>query len=109
MAKSTDAAKSIYTLVSEKAFQDMVLERARLYGFWCWHDFANRGRNEAGLPDLILIRPPRILFVELKTERGRVSSVQQGVLTMLDRCRGVESYVWRPSDESVLDAILRPE
>lgn len=98
----------IYDLVTEAAFQEAVVARAALYHWWVWHDNDAR-RNEAGLPDLILVRPPRIIFAELKKQNGRVSAEQRGVLAMLDDCPGVESYVWRPSDEPVLDAVLRRE
>lgn len=87
-----------------------MIDRATVYGWWWWHDTDSR-RNHRGLPDLILVRPPRVLFVELKRERtsAKVTREQAGVLDMLAQCPGVESYVWRPSDERSLDAVLRPE
>jgi hypothetical protein len=101
-------AKRIYDFVTEAEFQRAVVERATAYGWWCWHDNDSR-RNDSGLPDLILVRPPRIVFAELKTENGRVSVVQRAVIAMLKGCPGVEAHLWRPSDEKELDAVLRPE
>jgi hypothetical protein len=100
--------RSIYDLVTEAEFQDAVVSRATLYRWWVWHDNDAR-RNHAGLPDLILVRPPRVIFAELKREREKPTKVQAGVLAMLGRCPGVEVYVWRPSDERTLDAVLRRE
>lgn len=102
--------RGLYDLISEAQFQQAVIQRAELYGWWWWHDTDSR-RNHRGLPDLILVRPPRVLFVELKRQspKSKVTREQAGVLAMLERCPTVESYVWRPSDELSLDAILRRE
>lgn len=101
-------ADNLYDLVTEAQFHEAVVMRAQLYGWWVWHDTDSR-RNQAGLPDLLLVRPPRVVFAELKTVKGRVSGVQKLVLDLLDQCPGIECYVWRPSDELSLDAILRRE
>ncbi len=84
-------------LASEAEFQASVVEFAETAGWWVWHDRDSRG-NLAGLPDLILVRPPRVMFIELKKESGRVSAVQRAVLRMFDQCPGVETCLWRPSD-----------
>lgn len=109
MSPRRRADVSIYDLVTEAQFQEAVIQRAEVYGWWWWHDTDSR-RNHRGLPDLILVRPPRILFVELKRQspKSKVTRDQAAVLAMLERCE-VETYVWRPSDELSLDAILRPE
>lgn len=99
--------KDLWDTITEKQWQDAIIERARLYGWWAWHDYDSR-RNQAGLPDLILVRPPRVLFVEVKHQRGRLSVEQRGVISMLEECPGVEVHVWRPSNERSLDDVLRP-
>lgn len=50
-----------------------------------------------GFVDLLLCRPPRLVFVELKSERGRVSANQRAWLEQAAAC-GAETYVWRPRD-----------
>jgi hypothetical protein len=45
----------------------------------------------------VLVRPPEIIFAELKTLRGRVRPEQTVWLGMLAAC-GLETYIWRPSD-----------
>lgn len=109
MARSVDAARNaLLRSISEADFQAVVVRKAELWGWWVWHDFSTQGRNQRGLPDLILVRPPRVLFVELKKQKGRVTPEQQGVLDMLARCPGVEVALWRPSDDAEIDAVLAP-
>jgi hypothetical protein len=63
--------------------------------------------GDAGLPDLILCKPPRLLFAELKREQGRVSKAQADWLDALSRCAGVEVYLWKPSDWESIVRILQ--
>ena len=62
-----------------------------------WPSRAERAKR-AGFPDLVLIRPPRVLFLELKRQTGRLSPIQREVIDQLDACPGVEVQVARPSD-----------
>lgn len=94
------SAKVLHEQLLETGFQQQVEALADRAGWWCWHDNNSR-RNKAGLPDLILIRPPRVVFAEVKREKGRVrvsQVAQRKVLAMLARCPGVEVYLWKPSD-----------
>lgn len=90
--------------LTEKEWQELVVGFARLHGWWCYHTFDSR-KSEAGLPDLILMRPPELIIAELKSERGKVSSDQSQVLDSLRAC-GVEAPLWRPSDEAQMFARL---
>lgn len=68
-----------------------------------------RGPLGAGWPDLVLIHPERerVLFVELKSEKGKLKPQQEEVLALLQDV-GQEVYVWRPSDwDSVLQCLTR--
>lgn len=105
MSKRLTARQIVLRSISETDWQERVETESALLGWWSWHDNDPR-RNRSGWPDLVLVRPPRILFVELKTENGRLSSRQRVVLGMLARCPGVEVYVWRPSDEDDVRRIL---
>ncbi len=101
----TMSAADLHKHLAETPFQEQVIELAQRAGWWWWHDTDSR-RNRSGLPDLILVRPPRIVFAELKREKGRVRPKQATVLELLSRCPGVESYLWRPSDWDTLKAVL---
>lgn len=63
-------------------------------------------RNESGFPDLVLVRRPRVIFAELKAERGRLLDAQRDWLAALRDC-SVESYLWRPSDWPEIERVLR--
>ena len=68
-----------------------------------------QGHTGKGFPDLVLVRPPRCLFVELKSAKGRVRPEQEAWLCALSDCEGVESALWRPSDwlDGTIEAALR--
>ena len=53
-----------------------------------------QGNSAKGFPDIVAVRPPRVLWLELKTERGRVSPEQDDWLERL-RTSGQEAYVIR--------------
>lgn len=79
----------------EKRFQASVVILARLRGWWAYSVPDSR-RSAAGWPDLALLRPPRLLLRELKTDRGRLRSEQREVMAALSAC-GLDVKVWRPS------------
>lgn len=95
----SNAIDPLSGVITEAQFQETVVDAAELFGWWVFHDNDSR-RNRAGFPDLVLIRPPRVVFLELKREKGRVSPVQAEVLGMLDGCDTVETHVARPSQWS---------
>ena len=96
-----------------------MVELARLLGWRVYHSrpaMYRSGRwatpliGDSGLPDLILCKPPRLIFAELKREKGKVSTAQQGWLDALSRCAGVEVYVWRPRDwQAIVDTLRSRE
>lgn len=62
----------------------------------------------AGFPDLCLVRD-RVVFAELKNERGKVRPEQAEWLAALE-ASGVEAYVWRPDDlDNVMAVLLHRE
>lgn len=90
--------------ISERQFQQQVIELAQWLGYWVWHDEDSR-KNARGLPDLILVKD-RTIFAELKKERGKVRPAQIDVMQRL-REAGAEVYLWRPSDWPEIEAVLR--
>jgi len=102
---------------SEAEFQQAVTALANLKG-WRWlhiqPGLTERGRYRTpvsgslgpGWPDLVLVRGERLLFAELKAQRGKVTGLQEEVLGILTGCRFVEVYVWRPSDWPVVLEVL---
>lgn len=81
--------------MTEKQLQGVVVQLARLNGWLAYHTFDSR-RSEPGFPDLVLVRGVRILYRELKTEKGRVTVPQQAWLDAL-AAAWADVAVWRPA------------
>jgi hypothetical protein len=96
--------------MTEKEWQAQVVQLARLYGWRTYHTLRSQG-SEAGFPDLVLVRPPRLIFAELKTDKGRLSPAQREWLADLEQVceisHTVQVDVWRPADFDRVHAILR--
>lgn len=101
------------TNVTEKDFQDLLLAVARRAGWTSYHTHDSR-RSQPGFPDLVLVRPPKradqkgeLLFIELKTDTGRLTHDQQRWLSLLELA-GAEVHLWRPADtEQCVDRLTR--
>ena len=94
--------------MSEKHFLLQVRELARLENWLSYHTYRST-KSEPGFPDLVLVRPPRVIFAELKTEKGRVTPAQRLWLDVLGRSNEVETYLWRPSDWDRIVKTLKRE
>jgi hypothetical protein len=77
----------------EASWDTVVRDYATLMGWWCWH-LPDSRRTPPGLPDWLLVRPPRVVWIEGKVPGGRLRRAQKEVLAMLAGCPGVEVYVW---------------
>lgn len=93
--------------ILEEKFERWVVALAELYGWRGHHTRKSYGvvmgvrkEDAYGWPDWVFWHPRkhRFLVRELKTERGRVTGRQQTVLADLRAC-GLDTGVWRPSDE----------
>lgn len=107
-----ELVEGVSPTVTEKQLQQAIVQCARMLGWRCYHTFDSRG-SEPGFPDLVLLRPNSmtgnpLLFAELKTARGKLSSAQEGWLDALERA-GQWTFVWRPADwlNGSVEAILR--
>jgi hypothetical protein len=98
--------------MSERELQDAVMTCARWLGWRVAHHYDSR-RTAPGLPDILAVRAragecPRILYAELKSDRGRLSAEQRAWLADLARVEAaaaalgqpalVTVCVWRPAD-----------
>lgn len=79
------------------------MEFARLSGWVLYHTHDSR-RSPAGFPDLVLVRE-RVVFAELKAEKGRVTPEQLAWLGRLWQA-GAEAYLWRPSGWPEIERLL---
>lgn len=91
--------------MTEKAFQQQVLELARLYGWLPYHTYDSR-RCAPGFPDLVLVREnDRVIYAELKVPGNRLTQHQvawrQALLSA-----GQDYRLWYPGDWDEIQAVL---
>lgn len=95
--KAAELAELLNEQMLEAEFQDgLIIPFARTHGWLVYHTYDSR-RSEPGFPDLTLVRRGRVIFAEVKRQKGKVSVHQQAWLHALAGA-GAEVYVWRPSD-----------
>ena len=101
----------------EEALQSKVLALAKLYGWQRHHQRAGYQpgtqrwisaiSGEPGYPDLVLVRGNRLIFAELKSDKGRLSPGQKEWIALLQGIPSIEVYVWRPKDWDEIEATLK--
>ena len=89
--------------VTERDFQQVVIEAARLAGWLVYHTHDSR-RSEPGFPDLVLVRD-RVVYAEIKTEKAKPTAEQLHWLEALTAA-GSECYIWRPDDWPEIERVL---
>jgi hypothetical protein len=93
--------------VNERQLQQAISDLARMYGWLYYHTFDAR-HSPGGFPDAILVKPRRLIALELKTERGRLTPIQAGWLGVLATIEGCEARLVRPSDlQDTADLLAR--
>jgi hypothetical protein len=78
--------------MSEAELQAAVIDLARRLGWLVYHTHDSR-RSPAGFPDLVCVRD-RVIYIELKTEKGGLSEEQSQWLLWLDMA-GAEVHTFR--------------
>ncbi len=91
--------------VSEAEWQRTVRRWAKDLGWTVYHTQYSIGADR-GFPDLVLIRPPKLIFAELKSNKGKMRPEQEDWLNNLRAC-GLPAYIWRPSDEQIVLGMLK--
>lgn len=96
--------------IAEKDWQRTVVEAARLYGWRAFHSYDSRKSTGPGFPDLVLVQRARkrIIYVELKTEQGRLTEHQKEWRDDL-RAAGQQWFLWRPSQWDEVQQVLGGE
>ena len=111
-AQRVDTVYPAAPFITEDMLLATVTGIAKALGYRTYHTFNSR-RSAAGYPDLTLIRQApepegtRLIYVELKSARGRLTSDQRDWLSALATVPGVEVYIWFPADLSDIEDILR--
>lgn len=100
-----NGADALLLRMNETELQNKIIEWATLNGWKHYHTHNSR-RSPSGFPDLVLIRPPELIYAELKAERKYPTPDQRVWLASLEAC-GQEVYLWRPRDWAEIEARLR--
>lgn len=99
---------------------------------WRFYHTRNSKGSDAGFPDVVLVRPPRLIFAELKTDTAPGPKLDSRNATLRAQAEWlhdlglvgvdpgweeaarrqlagpvVETYVWRPADRPDVERILR--
>lgn len=91
--------------ITEAQHQSAILELAQLTG-WRWYAVPDSRRCPAGWPDLVLVKGDRIIFAELKTDKGKLRRTQEDWLDALSQVREVTVRIWRPGDWPEIERML---
>ncbi len=109
----TAARRPLDLATTEAELQALVIDLATACGWAAMHVRPSRVRGDQwatatsipGWPDLTLLGHHRALFVELKSENGRLRPEQRDVINQLVDA-GLDARVWRPSSWPEIEATL---
>jgi hypothetical protein len=80
-------------------------------GGWRWHHVRRLDlglqMGDPGFPDVIALRGPELLVVELKGLHGRYELGQREWLAAFDEVRRIRTATWRPADIDEIAGVLR--
>lgn len=103
----------------EKAYQRTIVETLELFGYVGMHAFPIMDRHGVmrtpytapGWPDLVYLREPRLLAIEVKVDGPSVPELQRAWLTIFASVPCARAWVARPSKpdwDTLLSWIRRP-
>lgn len=90
--------------LTEKEWMSQVVHLARSLGWATYHPLISM-RSQPGFPDLVMAKD-RVIFVELKTDKGKLSEHQERWREHLQNA-GAEYHLWRPDDAPLVLQTLR--
>lgn len=94
-----EAKNIVAALMSEAELTTHVLKYAEDFGWTLRYHTHRSDRSDKGWVDWVFanLKQSRVIFVELKSQKGKVSPEQADWLAALKLC-GQESYLFRPED-----------
>lgn len=110
--------------VPERAWQATLVELLEAFGYAVEHTYPlmtrpkgsdrpvwRTGSTLKGKPDLIALRPPRLLAIECKTDVGRLDPAQRAVLSLYAGVPCARAWVLRPRDPwpDIVEWVRRPK
>jgi len=95
---------------TERQFQEQVRQLAKMFGWLYYHTWKSF-HSPAGFPDCVLVRlepEPRLIFIELKSDKGQPTIDQWIWLYILQQLPApVEAYLFKPPDIEEIARILK--
>lgn len=93
-------------MTSERDFQQAVMDLLKLRGWIAYHTFRS-DRSEPGFPDIVALRNGKLLALELKSAKGRLTQSQIRWLDQFAKVPGCTAGVVRPADDwTELEAVV---
>ena len=94
--------------MTEHEFQKDVIRLAHAHGWLVHHIADSRRVFVRGFPDLVMLHPAacRLIFSELKSDKGKLRKEQKTWISTLLNIKGVETYVWKPADWDTIEQVL---
>lgn len=89
------AREALDNAISEREFQAQVVQLAKLHGWMVSHSWLSV-HSAAGYPDIVAVKGARMLAIEVKRERGRVTEAQQTWLDALGAVPGITAFAAHP-------------
>ena len=99
------ARDPIIPMFTERDFQNSVVELARIHHWNVYSIPDSRLVSLSGFPDLTLWRGRQFFFAELKTDKGKVTEIQERVHAELRQAAQIV-VVWRPKDWDEIERTL---
>jgi len=90
--------RQVMKIAAEWGWRVVHIGRARVGKRWITPTRGPDGEVVKGFPDLVLVRPPDVVFLELKKRGGVVSAEQRAWISDLQKCADVEAYIVGPDD-----------
>lgn len=91
--------------IPEKDLGTSVEQLCVALGLRYYHTWNSR-HSVGGFPDYVIVGPTRVIYAELKRQKGKVTKEQQEWLEDLERA-GQLTYVWRPGDMAAIVSTLK--
>jgi len=86
-----------YTGISEKEFQQQVIDLAKLRGYeFVYHTWSSK-HSPTGFPDLIMLKGKKMIVAELKVGKNQLSAEQYFWLCAFGEITK-NVFVWYPED-----------
>lgn len=109
---TTKNLDAINNSITEKVFQSQVEQLLKLCGYDYYHTWKSY-HSPKGFPDIVAIKERggtiiNCFVAELKSKKGRITAEQQRWLYLF-QLRGIEGYIWRPSDWEEIVKIIKGE